>query len=320
MAVLTLVEAAKLMEPSRETGVVDIFASSYQPMTVAPVISTEGKSAYQWTIGSALSHTTGGKRNVGSDYTASAGRVTPYESEVKIYGGIIQVDDYIAYHSPASVRSQENLQIQSFAYELTKDIFEGDGGTSLRGFRHWMLNDPAYMGQEVSAGATASGVLMTLDKVDEMIEHVDRTPATYLYTNEIGARYLKKLSRGNATDQQRIEYGKDEFGMWSWKYDGIPVVVIRDGAGANILSTTEIDGATSASDTYSMYCVAWGTESAALFSSGPLLGPGGVPVPKVELQSAGTNYKYERFEWYAGLAPKKPRSIARLKHIKNTMS
>jgi len=320
MAVLTLVEAAKMMEPSKKAGVVDIYAKAYQPMGVVPVLSTGGKSAYQWTVDDGLSHTSGGKRNVGSDFTASAGRKKPYESEVKIYGGKIQVDTYIRDHSPASIEFEQSQQIKSYARELVVDIFEGAGGTSLRGFRDWMLYDAAYSGQEVSAGTTAGGDLPTLDKMDELVEKIDRTPDTFLYMTEINARYIKKLSRGNDTAQQRMQYGMNEFGTWSWMYDSIPVIILRDGKGTGLLSTVEIDGAASLSTSMSIYCIAWGPESAALFSSSQIVGANGVPLPKVVEQFDGSNYIYQRMEWYVGLVPHKPRCIARLKYVKNAVA
>lgn len=321
MASLSLLEAAKLMEPSRKAKIIDIFASSYQPLAAAPVLSTSGKSVYQWTVDDSHSYAKGnGKRNVGADFTASAGRVKPYESEVKIYGGKVEVDEFIVDHSPDSVETEKKRQIITFARELVTDVFEGAGGTSIRGFRHWMLNDAAYKGQEISAGSTASGNLITLDLMDELTSKVDRTPDTFIVCNDTPARLIKKLSRGNGSDQQRIEYVKDDYGMWSWAYDGIPVVVLHDGSGTNILATDEIDGASSQSNTTSVYCISWGPEAAALFSSQSIIGPNGVPIPKVTEQTNGTNFIYEKLSWYVGLVPHKPRCIARIKHVKNALA
>lgn len=315
MAALTLLESAKLMEPSRKRGIIQLYAETYQPMQVAPVINTGGKMTYTWSIEDSLAHTTGGKRNVNADFTASEGNLKPYETQMKIYGGKIQVDDYIKHHSPASVRFQEQSQIASHAREFTIDVFEGAGGTSLRGLRHWMLNDTAFSGQQISAGSTASGNLITTKLVDELISKVDRIDGrTYFYCRDVVARALRYISKGQASNEQRMYYTKNEFGMWSWSYDGIPIIVPKDGKGTDLLSVDEIDGAASQSDTCSLYLVTWSEEMAALATSmnGNL--------PEIKVQNDGSNYTYERMEWYVGLVPHRPRCCARIRYIKNAVS
>ena len=319
MAAMTLLEAGKLMEPSRKAGVVQTYAEAYQPMQVAPVINTEGKANYSWIVEDDLAHTSG-KRNVNADFTASEGNVKPYESEVKIYGGKIQVDEYIVDHSPASVQYQEQSQIRSFARDFTKDLFEGEGGTSLRGWRHWILNDSAFSGQDITAGATANGVALTSAMVDELISKVDRGPSTYFYCTDMVARRLRVISKGQATNEQRVAYTKDQFGQWAWAYDEIPIVVLKDGKNADLLSTTERDGADANDTTCSLYLINWGVEAASLFSSNATIGANGVPVPKLTVQNDGSNYMYERLTWYVGNVPHTVKSIGRIKHIKNALS
>jgi hypothetical protein len=320
MAELTLLEAGKLMEPSKKAGIIDIYARAYQPMQVAPVISTEGKASYTWNDEDDLPYDgSGGSRNVGADFTATAGNSKPYESDVKIYGGKIQVDEYIQDHSPASVQFQESGQIKAHAKKLTTDIFEGEGGTNLRGFRHWMLYDSAYQGQEVSAGVTDNGVLLDTTMVDELIEKVKRGPDTYFYCTENTMLRLKYISKGQQSNEPRMVYEKNEFGMWAWAYDGIPVVVLKDGKNNNLLSTTEADSAGNNNSTTSLYIVSWGIENAALFSSSTIIGENGVPLPKVLKQNDGTNYVYTRMTWYVGLTPHEPRSIGRVRYIKDAI-
>lgn len=313
MGALTLLESAKLMEPSRKRGIIQTYAEAYQPMTVAPVINTGGKANYVWSIEDDLAHTSTGKRNLNADFTASEGNVKPYELDMKIYGGKIQVDRYIKKHSPESMAFQEASQVRSHAYEFTKDIFEGDGGTSVRGFRHWMLYDGAYTGQEVSAGATASGVLIDTTMMDELESHVDKIPGrTFIYCRDVVARRLRYISKGQQSNEPHMTYTMNEFGSWAWAYDGIPIITMVDGKGTDILSVTEIDGAASNSDTCSLYLVTWGEEMASLVSSN-----GGNP--DVITEGAGTNYIYETLEWYVNMVPHRPRCVARLKHIKNAV-
>ncbi len=312
MGALTLLESAKLMEPSRKRGVTQLYAESYHPMTVAPVINTGGKASYVWSIEDDLAHTSGGKRNLNADYTASEGNVKPYELDMKIYGGKIQVDRYIKKHSPESMAFQEASQVRSHAREFTVDLFEGAGGTSVRGFRHWMLYDGAYTGQEVSAGATASGVLLSTSMVDELESHVDIIPGrSFFYCRDKIARRLRYISKGQQANEPHVTYSLNEFGKWAWAYDGIPIVVLVDGKGTDLLSVTEIDGAVSNSDTCSLYLITWGEEMASLVSSNS------GNVPDVITEGAGTNYVYESLEWYVNMVPHRPRCAARVKHIKN---
>lgn len=315
MAAMTLLESAKQMEPSRRRGIIQIYAENSQPMMVAPVVNTEGKASYTWSIEDALAHTSGGKRNLNADFTASQGRVKPYEADLKIYGGKIQVDRYIKFHSPASMNFQESSQIRSHAREFTVDVFEGAGGTSLRGHRHWMLNDAAYSGQQVNAGTTASGDLLTTTMVDELESKVDLIPGrSFYYCRDIVARRLRYISKGQQSNEQRMYYTKDEFGSWAWRYDGIPIVVLKDGKGTDLLSTAEIDGAATNSDTCSLYLITWGEEMAALISSQ------NGSTPDVVIEGDGTNYTYERLEWYVNMVPHRPRCMGRIRYIKNAVS
>jgi hypothetical protein len=316
---VTLLEAAKLMEPSRKAGVIETYAKAYQPMQVAPVINTGGKDSYTWTVEDDLAHTSGGKRNVGSDFDATAGNVKPYESNVKIYGGKIKVDEFITDHSPASMTFQEDSQIRSMAREFTVDLFEGSGGTSLRGVKDWLANDGAFSGQTINAGSTVSGDVITMDMMDELVSKLSMNNP-YIYMRDIFARRLQRLARGmDATYSQRLNYAPDQFGVWSWKYAGIPIVALKDGKGTDLLSITEIDGAASLSTTGSIYAIDWGMESASLFASGAggQLGANGVPLPKLEMHGDGTNYKYERMTWYVGFVPHTIRCVARIRYIKN---
>lgn len=312
MAQLTLLEASKLMEPSRKQGVVGIYAEAYHPTRVAPVINTGGKSAYKWNVEDDLAHTSG-KRNPGADFTASAGDSKPYETEVKIYGGKIQIDEYIVDHSPASVNFQEQSQIKSYARDMCVDTFQGAGGTSLRGFRSWFTDDSAFANQNLATGSTASGDALTEDHLDEIIDAVDIGENTAFYANPMVVRSIKKLSKGSGT--QKMQYTKDEFGKWSWSYDGIPVVSLVDGKGTGLLSKTELDAASTNSDTQSLYLISWGIEQAAYISSSVIIGANGVPMPKFTKVNDGTNFLYERFTWYLGLVPHTPRSAARMRNI-----
>jgi len=318
VADLTLLEAAKQMEPSRMRGIIQLYADAYQPMQVAPVINTGGKAAYQWTIEDELAHSSGGKRNVGSDFTASYGKVKPYESDCKIYGGKISADRYIKHHSPASVAFQESSQVRSHAREFAVDVFEASGGTSLRGINHWVSNDSAYTGQVVSAGATENGVLPTTTMLDELMSKVDIGPNTFFYMPDVGVRRYQYIGKGQQSNEPAVRFAPDQFGVWQNTYNGVPIINLKDGKGTDLLSTTELDSTSANSSTYNIYLVSWGVEQASLFSSNEVMN--GVPVPQIIPATDGSNLVYETLEYYVGFVPHRPRCVGVLKHCKNSVT
>jgi len=61
--------------------------------------------------------------------------------------------------------------------------------------------------------------------------------------------------------------------------------------------------------------VTWGPENVTLFSSNSTRVANGVPVPNVEIETDGSNYKYYRVEWYVGLAVQAIRSVGRIRYL-----
>jgi hypothetical protein len=315
MAYMTLLEAARGMEPSRERGIIEIYARENQILTVAPIQPTGAVKL--WKVQDALPYTTAatGTRAVNGDFTASTGRSKAYEAKCKIYGGKIQVDRYIQHNYPDSVAEDEVGQISALARQLFIDVFEGSGSQYLRGIKDWSTYDSSYTGQEVDAGATTTPVVVTCDALDELISKVDVIPGrTFLYMNDYPFRKIKKDNRGGVSGAFNVQYTPEQIGHFAGMYDNIPIVVTRDGKGANLLSITETDKSGGSSNSQSVYCVTWGPEACQLFSSNSSGIPGIIPMKD------GSNFNYEVLEWYIGLAPRKPRSFARLKYVKNALS
>ena len=328
MAVLTLVEAAKLEPEAQATGYLGIYANAYQTNFVAPVQPSD--RTYTWNVEDDLSYTgSTGSRAIGSDFTATVANYKPYSSEVKAYGGKVQVDEYILDNMPRSVPAQRASQVRSFARKYFIDTFQGSGSADIRGIRDWLGGDsstrpaasiaPGYENQVINAGTTANGDLITMDMLDEVISKVEVIQGqTFIYCNDIITRKIKSLNRGNTTAAYNVVYDPADIGRFDHLYQNIPIVTAKDGKNANLFSTTEYD-ATTNQTTLSLYVVTWGVEMCTYFSTNPA-GVAGTPVPSVTVQNDGSNYMYERFKFYVGLAPQKPRSIARLRGLKNAMS
>lgn len=324
----TLVEAAKLEKPSVATGYIGIYANAYQTGFVAPVQPSDRQ--YNWRIEDDLPYTgSTGSRNIGSDFDATQANFKSYYSEVKAYGGKIKVDEYVMDNVPASVPAQKSSQVRAFARKLFIDTFQGTGGADLRGIRDWLGGDAAsrssaliaagYENQVVNAGSTGSGDLITLDMLDEVLSKVEVIPGkTFIYCNEIITRKIKSLNRGNSTSGYNVVFSPSEIGRFDDVYYNVPIVTTKDGKNANLLDTDEFD-ATTNENTMSLYVVTWDVEGATYFSTSPT-GVAGTPMPQIEEHGDGSNYKYHRFKFYPGFAPQKPRSIARLRGLKNSMS
>lgn len=327
---LTLVEAAKLEPESAATGYIGIYANSYQTNYIAPVLSS-GRT-FAWNVEDDLPYTgSTGSRAIDADFDTSTADFKPYESEVKLYGGKIKCDEYFRDLMPDSVARQESTQVKAFARKQFIDTFEGTGTNDLRGIRDWLGKDestrptasltPGYENQVVNAGSTASGDLLTIDMMDQILSLVDVIPGqTAIYCNDILTRRFMKLSRG-MTDgtTYNLQFDPNEFGRFDGIYRGIPIVTAKDGKNANLLSVTEYD-VTSVQATLSLYIVTWGPEHAAYFSPNPA-GVAGVPLPQVTGPlSDGTNYTFKRFKHYVGFVPQVPRCVVRLRGIKNAVA
>ena len=326
--IMSLVEAAKAEAPSTKTGYIGIYANAYQPNYVAPV--QKSGRVWDWTVEDSLPHTgSSSSRAIGSDFDATQANFKPYESKVKAYGGKIKVDRYIKYNMPESMPRQQESQIKAFARSAFIDTFEGTGGSAMRGIRHWLGGDattysalaiaPGYENQIVSAGATSGGVAISLDMLDEAISKVDVRPGkTFIYANFVLVRGIQKLNRGNVSAGHNVVFDPSQIGTFSMVYDNIPIVQTTDGKNADLLSTTEYDYSNGVQTTMSLYIVTWDDDAATYFSTNPQ-GISGVPLPILDNDGDGSNYQYERFEFYVGFVPQIPRSVVRLMNLKNAL-
>lgn len=326
--VITLVEAAKAEPESKNTGYIGIYATAYQTNYMAPVQSSD--RTFAWSVEDDLPYTgSTGSRLIDADFDATQANFKPYESNVKAYGGKIKVDEYIADNMPMSMPRQESAQVRAFARKLCIDTFQGTGGADIRGVRDWLGGDSAsrsaaliaagYENQVVEAGTTGSGDVLTLNMLDDAIARVDVIPGqTAIYADDILVRLIKSLNRGNNTSGYNVVYDPAEIGRFDYVYNGLPIVTMRDGKNADMLSTTEYD-ATTNQNTLSLYVITWGVEHATYFSTSPR-GVAGVPLPQITDTSDGSNYQYKRFKFYVGFAPQQPRSVCRLRGLKNALS
>ena len=312
---LTLMEAVKQMPASRETGIIGTYAKANQALMHASLIPSD--MYHIWKVEDTKA--TSAARDVNADHTASNGTVQPFSAQLKIYGGKIQVDEYIADLAASSVAFNIESQIKSLGTKTGVDLFEGAGGTSMKGIRSYLQTDAIYSSQTVESGATTVPVIITIDMIDELLSRIDIIPGrTFLYMNQKPALLLKKLNRGNNSSGYNVVYDPAEIGRFDYVYQGVPIMVMKDGKNADLLSITETDKSGGASNSSSIYAVTWGPDMCTLVGNGSLVG--GVPMPKITTANAGTNYEYTRLNWYVNIAPKAIGSVARLRYVKNATS
>lgn len=308
MAALTLLESTKLMPEGPARATIQLYASTYHPLSTAPVVARPS-GIMRWSLEDQLDSNVG-VRAIGSDFTAGNGTVKPYTSITKAYGGKIQVDDKIATEEPDAVQFYKAQQVRALARKFTIDMFEGAGSTSLLGLRAWAQQN--YTTQNVTMGSTSGGIVPTMAKMDEMLSYIDVIPGrTFIYSNYIPFQVMATLARTNGTGQQNVQWRPDEFGVLRPFYAEIPWVVLRDGKGTDLLSVVETDTANTGGSACSIYAVTYGEEMTTLFQS---------KAPTVEGAMDGTNFKTSRLDWYPGLAPLRPRSFVRLNNVKNALT
>lgn len=306
---VTLLESAKTMPIGVPRGVVMTYALAYQPMTVLPLLP-EPSGVHNWNLEMELPYTTGGVRNINGSWTASRSSVSAYTDTFKIYGGEVKIDRAIAETNPAKVPQERESQIKAQARQFTKDMFEGTGGSSLRGIKDWIDNDPSFSTQSSNVGTASTGALLTTDHLDKLLSMGNiEIGRSFIYcTDNIGLR-VRKLSRGNSVSGDTAyanRFTPEQWGYFAGMYADVPVIVLKDGKGSNLLSATQGDGSSS-----SVYLVTYGENMFTGYQVSPM---------KVISLTQADVYNYFDVEWYVGAVPKSIRSIARLQYVIDSVS
>lgn len=312
MADLTLLESSKSQSDAKQRAAIQIYAEAYQPLTQLPFIPAQPGGVLSWTVEDTLG--TIASRAIGSDYTADNGRDKPYTSTAAIYGGKVQVDRVTAAINPASIPAKKANKVRSFARKWTVDMFQGQGGSDLKGISKWIADD--YTGQAVDGASAVLGMA----KMDALYDKLNVVPGrSFFYMTQTPFLALNTLSRTAATGAQVIQYMVDTgnvmgfgFGSRIPMYNDVPIVVLKDGKGTDLLSTVETSaGVHTGGDLTSVYGVTYGPEMFTGFEAVPFL-----------RKDFADNTNYESFliEHVAGVAPKVFRSIARLYAVKNSLT
>jgi hypothetical protein len=309
MAALTLLEAAKTMAPGFNRGVIQTYATSYHPMAAMPIISAPS-GTLRWNLEYTLPYTSGGVRNINGSWSSTAAQLNPYSENYRIYGGQMQIDRAIAATNPERVDSERASQLKAMAKVWTKDVFQGAGGTYLKGIDSYIDNDPAFASQNYDVGTASTGGSLMTDHLDKLLSMISiNLGNTFIYvTPDVGLR-CQKLQRGTSASSDigyHINYSPDMWGYFSGQYNRVPIIVLQDGKGSSILSTTQGgDGACSC-----VYAVTYGEQ---MFTGFQVKAPEIIPLTQADV------YNYFNLEWLVGTAPGAIRSVARLRYVADSV-
>lgn len=303
---LTLVEAAKLAYEEGKTKLAEViiqYAESSGVLENLPFKDISG-NALAYNVEETLPGI--GFRGVNEAFSESTGVVNPQVETLAIAGGDLDVDNFNMQTGGEGVRTaHERMKVKALSLSWTNAFINGNSVTDPKEFDG--LKTRLTGTQLVSAGTTAGGDALSLDKLDELIDQVDEP--THLIMNKTMRRRLTAASRNTGVGGF-ITHEMNDFGKKIDAYQSLPIIVLQEDNNKNlILPFTEAGegGGTTAS---SIYCVSFDEMGLTGIQNG------GIDVRDLgELDSKPV--MRTRVEWYAGLAVLQPKSAARLYGVAN---
>ena len=289
---MTLVEASKLSNDTILQGVIDVVATESDALQRLPFIEVVGNG---WTYNRLDSAPTAGFYDVGDTWSEDTPTFEQVTAVLKIMGGDADVDQFLAQtRSNIQDLEAEVLQLKAKAVaNLFDDTFiNGDEGSDPNSFDGLAAHVTA--GQTVSMGT--NGAVLTLDKLDELIDKSRGGKPDVLFMSRRTRRQLNSLARTSGTF---LETDRDEFGRVLQFYDGIPLGINDYIADDDTVGTSN--------DCSTIYGVRF---SAADGLTG-ITSPGGLQVENIgplETKDAHRN----RLKWYANIAVLATNSIEKL--------
>jgi hypothetical protein len=301
---LTLLEAAKLVQDPLKRGVIEIFPRISPVLERLPFFPVNGQ-AYKYNIEETLPGIA--FRGINESYSESTGIVNPAVEQLFIMGGLSKVDRALikTQGNANNLRAiYDGMKAKAAALTYTLKFFKGDNENDPKEFDG--LGKRLAGDQVINAGNTSGGDALNLNKLDELLDAV-QGGADVLFLNKIMRRKVSALVRAAG---QAIETVSDSFGRQLTAYAGVPLAVVEeDKDGNQILAFDEDDSKGNSASCTSIYAVRFGL---AEYVSG--LQSGAMDVLDQGLQ--GTFYQ-TLIEWICGLGVFHPKAAARLRGIKN---
>lgn len=304
---LNLVEAAKLAYnegKEKLAGVILQYAESSGVLANLPFRDIAG-NAFSYNVEETLPGI--GFRGVNESYSSSTGVVNPVTETLKIAGGDLDVDNFIIKTMGEGARTaQEMMKVKSLALSWTNAFINGDTASDVKEFDG--IKKRLTGTQLVAAGNTSGGDVLSLERLDAVIDQVDMP--THLIMNKTMRRRLTAASRNTGVGGY-ITFEQDEFGRRLEMYQGLPIIVLQEDNERNqILPFTEAGAGGGTAQCTSIYCVSFDE-----------MGLTGIQSEGIDVRDLGEldskPVMRTRVEWFAGLAILQPRAAARLYGVKD---
>ncbi|MBI2239625.1 MAG: hypothetical protein HYU59_02350 [Magnetospirillum gryphiswaldense] len=297
---LTLLEAAKLMDNPLAQGVVETFANVNPVLERIQFADIAGNS-YRYNQEGTLPGIA--FRGINGSYTESTGVLNPQTEALTIVGGDSDYDVALVKMGTGNGQlraAHDAMKAKALSLTWLKTFFKGDTDSDQLAFDG--LEKRLTGGQVLDAGT--GGAALTLDMVDELIDAV-RGDNKVLFCNRALRRKISALVRASGA---AVETVTDAFGRQLMGYGGAVIAPVdEDSTDSPILGFTEGDGAGN-NDTSSIYCAAFGLDRLH-----------GIQTESMDVRDLGelqTKPAFRtRIEWYSGIVVKHPRAAARLRYV-----
>lgn len=300
----------------KKAGVLQTFGMTQPLLAAMPLVNITGNS-YAWTRQVALG--SAGSRALNSSYSEGAGNVETRTVPLKIYGGDLDVDNFLLRTHGPGIRSQHEqmkaaVLAQTIAYQVIKGSTTTSGGATADangldglqvryggGFGSTAVVDAGENAGQILANSGGSDALSMRD-LDLAIQAVENP------THLLMAKAMKVNITSYLRSSSSIQQTKDEFGRLVTTYNGLPIIE-ADSLGT--VSGLEQLGFNENNDsTTSIYVLSLSDMGMYMVQSG------GIDVRDLGEQNSKPVWR-TRVEWYCNVVDAHPRCVARLYNIAN---
>ena len=294
---LTLTESAKLSQDMLLTGVIETIVKDSPVLQAIPFIEVVGNGLtynQEKTLPSVAFY------EPGDTWDESTPTFTQVTANLKILGGDADVDNFVkATRSNLQDLEATVVALKAKATQQTFDTTFIDGNSTTNSKAFDGIDKLAVASQTVSMGA--NGGALTLDKLDEAIDKVRGGKPDMLIMSRRSRRKLSAL--GRAAGSGVVVADRNQFGMMTDYYDGIPVGVSDYVSDAKTVGTSR--------DCSTIYAVQWGEGAVA-----GLTAPGGLQMERVGSLETKDATRV-RVKWYVAIAVFNSLKLAKLSGVRS---
>lgn len=282
---LTLVEAAKLSNDIVLAGIIETIVKESQLLNYLPFAGIVGNAL---TYNRENAAATAAFYSVGDTWAESTPTFTQVTASLVILGGDADVDNYIK-QTRSNVQDIEaailELKAKAVAHKFEDTFIYGSATADTKSFSGLHITIPS--GQRVAAGSSATAGVLTLAKMDQLIDLIIPGKPDLLMMSRRTRRGLSKYARSLTSP---VSYEPTEFGKRVMMYDGIPVAI------SDFIGDVE----TIASSTYSAKTGGSSSSVFALkFGEGAVIGIDNGGIQKERIGSLETkDATRTRVKWY----------------------